>query len=312
MLLESLDEVFPEIPSFVMDFGLTEPQAQFFETKKQLVKLPPDLKKGDHPYKLKGSMYSFLGDQFTGTSIWVDSDVIAVGAGHSELFEILDKLSHEQKLLAIAPDAGPNKTIRQFVESYPAPNFKSALEKNPEIKDRPYLNAALVFFSDSKVMKDWALTSSPLEGDTCWEQNALNLMCHRNPDRALILDSRVWNAHAELLKKINISGDILQCDGQKCIFAHAASHNMHGRDVEHVQTMFPGKGYVGTAYIRFFTNSHLRAIQERHLSHFLSNNSASLVDLKILLKHSDPSIRRNDLCPCGSGKKFKHCHGGYF
>jgi uncharacterized protein YchJ len=21
------------------------------------------------------------------------------------------------------------------------------------------------------------------------------------------------------------------------------------------------------------------------------------------------SIRRNELCPCGSGKKFKHCHG---
>ena len=22
-------------------------------------------------------------------------------------------------------------------------------------------------------------------------------------------------------------------------------------------------------------------------------------------------LRRNDLCPCGSGKKFKHCHGNY-
>ena len=77
----------------------------------------------------------------------MDSDVIAVGAGHSELFEILDKLSHEQKLLAITPDAGPNKTIKQFVDSDPAPKFKSALENNPEIKDCPYLNAALVFFS---------------------------------------------------------------------------------------------------------------------------------------------------------------------
>ena len=312
MLLESLDEVFPEIPSFVMDFGLTEPQAQFFETKKQLLRLPHNLKKEDHPYKLKGSMYSFLGEQFTGTSIWVDSDVIAVGAGHSELFEILDKLSHEQKLLAITPDAGPNKTIRQFVDSYPAPKFKSALENNPEIKDCPYLNAALVFFSNSQILKDWSETASPLEGDTCWEQNALNLICHTNPDRALILDSRVWNAHAELLKKITISDGILHCDGQKCIFAHATSHNTHGRDVDYVQTMFPGKGYVGNAYFRFFTNSHLRATQERHLSHFLSNNSASLVDLNILVKHSDPSTRRNDLCPCGSGKKFKHCHGAYF
>lgn len=22
-----------------------------------------------------------------------------------------------------------------------------------------------------------------------------------------------------------------------------------------------------------------------------------------------PKVGRNDLCPCGSGKKFKHCHG---
>jgi hypothetical protein len=312
MLIESLDEVFPEIPSFVMDFGLTEPQAQFFEGKHKLVRLPKNLKKDDHPYKLKGSMYSFLGEQFTGTSIWVDSDIIAVGAGHSELFEILDKLSHEQKLLAIAPDAGPNKTIRQFVESYRAPKFNSALEQNPKIRDCPYLNAALVFFSDSQILKNWAETASPLEGDTCWEQNALNLICHTNPDRALILDSRVWNAHAGLLKKITISDGILHCDGQKCIFAHAASNNTDGPDVDHVQTMFPGNGYVGSAYFRFFTNSHLRATQERHISNFLSNHLAALVDLKILRKHSDPGLRRNDLCHCGSGKKFKHCHGADF
>jgi preprotein translocase subunit SecA len=24
---------------------------------------------------------------------------------------------------------------------------------------------------------------------------------------------------------------------------------------------------------------------------------------------ADPKINRNDLCPCGSGKKFKQCHG---
>jgi preprotein translocase subunit SecA len=24
---------------------------------------------------------------------------------------------------------------------------------------------------------------------------------------------------------------------------------------------------------------------------------------------ADPKIGRNDLCPCGSGKKYKSCHG---
>jgi preprotein translocase subunit SecA len=26
---------------------------------------------------------------------------------------------------------------------------------------------------------------------------------------------------------------------------------------------------------------------------------------------NDPDIRRNDVCPCGSGQKYKHCHGAY-
>jgi preprotein translocase subunit SecA len=25
----------------------------------------------------------------------------------------------------------------------------------------------------------------------------------------------------------------------------------------------------------------------------------------------DPDLRRNDPCPCGSGQKYKHCHGAY-
>jgi preprotein translocase subunit SecA len=27
------------------------------------------------------------------------------------------------------------------------------------------------------------------------------------------------------------------------------------------------------------------------------------------LRNAAPKIGRNDPCPCGSGKKFKHCHG---
>jgi hypothetical protein len=253
-------------------------------------------------------MHLFLGEQLTATSIWVDSDIIAVGEGQNELLEVFDKLAQEQKLLAIAPDAGPNKTIRQFVESYPSPKFNSVLQSYPEIENASYLNAGLVFFPDSTVLKDWAIVSSLLEWDTCWEQNALNLICHQNQNRTLILDSRVWNAHAELLKNITVNRGTMYCDGQKCIFAHATSND--ARDIGQSQMMFVEKGYVGTGYFRYFANSHLRAAQEKHRSHFLSNNSTSLLDLEILLKRSN--IRRNDLCPCGSGKKVKYCDVTYF
>jgi preprotein translocase subunit SecA len=27
------------------------------------------------------------------------------------------------------------------------------------------------------------------------------------------------------------------------------------------------------------------------------------------VRREEPKVGRNDPCPCGSGKKFKHCHG---
>ena len=28
-----------------------------------------------------------------------------------------------------------------------------------------------------------------------------------------------------------------------------------------------------------------------------------------IVKNEDKKVGRNEKCPCGSGKKFKHCHG---
>ena len=30
---------------------------------------------------------------------------------------------------------------------------------------------------------------------------------------------------------------------------------------------------------------------------------------KITIRRETPKVGRNDPCPCGSGKKFKNCHG---
>ena len=56
-----------------------------------------------------------------------------------------------------------------------------------------------------------------------------------------------------------------------------------------------------------------------HPNLFLDNNLKSLIDKKILaendrikqmeLQSRFKGVGRNDPCPCGSGKKFKKCHG---
>ena len=30
---------------------------------------------------------------------------------------------------------------------------------------------------------------------------------------------------------------------------------------------------------------------------------------KVMPAKAQPRVNRNDLCPCGSGKKYKNCHG---
>jgi preprotein translocase subunit SecA len=36
---------------------------------------------------------------------------------------------------------------------------------------------------------------------------------------------------------------------------------------------------------------------------------AEVVLPKVTIRREAPKVGRNDPCPCGSGKKYKHCHG---
>jgi hypothetical protein len=310
-LLQSLEEYFPGIPCLVLDFGLSKSQAQFFQTKNQLLKLPSTLTKTDHPYKLKSSLGLFLGGQTIAMPVWIDCDIIAVGAGSKALFDIARSLQEEKKIVATGPDYGaPHiSPIREHVKFGRVPKFMSAITKSPEIMDQPYLNSGLIVFSEQKMLQDWQSAADLLEGDWLWEQYAFNLVCHQHPSQVLMLDSRIWNASGELLKEITFHDDGVYCEGQKCIFAHATSHNEHNRNVDAVEMLISKNGYACNTYLRLFVNPHLRAAQEKHLSNFLSSNFALLKDLNILFS---VDTGRNEPCPCGSGKRFKHCHGVYF
>jgi uncharacterized protein YecA (UPF0149 family) len=39
------------------------------------------------------------------------------------------------------------------------------------------------------------------------------------------------------------------------------------------------------------------------------NASGTLATSGSMLGNKEPETGRNDLCPCGSGKKYKKCHG---
>ena len=57
--------------------------------------------------------------------------------------------------------------------------------------------------------------------------------------------------------------------------------------------------------------SNLRDVQYQHanLAESETQNSSVAVPMMNKIMNTAPKVGRNDACPCGSGKKYKHCHG---
>ena len=78
----------------------------------------------------------------------------------------------------------------------------------------------------------------------------------------------------------------------------------------------PVSGVVASAFDSFILN---RVAQGWHPNLFLDDIVKATIDAKIkekeeeakeaLIQYRFKGVRRNDPCPCGSGKKFKNCHG---
>jgi hypothetical protein len=307
MLLESLKSCFPGIPCRVMDFGLSEPRRKFFAEKQLLLDIPAGLNRTDHPYKLKSSMASFLDDEPLSMPIWIDCDIIAVRAASNELLDLAGELVSQNKDMAISTDEGPNQTLEAVCNAYGEAKLRAVIAADPSLKERRCLNAGVVIFSNRETLRNWQVVAAAQDGDMFPDQNALNIMCYRDMARVAVLEPRVWNVHAGLLQSVKATGNEINCDGQKPIFAHATS--AYPGDIKGGAMPISAKDLGCEAFLRFFTNDRLRSLQENYLTAFLRTNFEALRDLGILVNVSQANARRNDPCPCGSGKKFKHCHG---
>jgi preprotein translocase subunit SecA len=69
--------------------------------------------------------------------------------------------------------------------------------------------------------------------------------------------------------------------------------------------------------VRLYTKEEIEELQRRHQeeldaqleAHRRSLEAESVKEEAKLIQRSNPKVGRNDACPCGSGKKYKHCHG---
>jgi hypothetical protein len=279
ILLQSLKKYFPGLKCFVMDIGLSGPQKEFFASKGILLRIPPTLSESDHPYKLKSNMGSFLDQRVEGTPIWIDSDMMAVAPGKESLLSLLNRSSPRNACFAMCPDEGPCKTIEEFLTVFPAPLFLNNVAARPDLKAQRYLNAGFIIFLNRDVLTEYRDLSATMETDTCSDQNALNMMGY-DRDRVFVLESRIWNAHAGLLKKLSVQNGKIFCDGQRTIFVHAASV-MPG-DVRDSTGTIVKDEYRTQAFLKIFANEAVRTLQQKFLEQFIAKNVRDFRDLGIL------------------------------
>ena len=283
MLIESLDRHFPLIPLHVMDFGLSDAQKEFFRAKGMLLPMPAGLTPQDHPYKHKGAMRDYLGDRFD-APIWIDADIMALRDGTDDLHARWEEMMSAGKRVAVTtchgPPGGVAETLGSVVSNQPMPHLAKYIAGKPELAQRLYINAALIFFSRPDVISGWRAKTDAFEGDACWEQNALNAMLGEKLEDALVLDARVWNMHSSLIDEMNDVRQDLRCAGERTIFAHASSAILgHMQQEGHSDLHFGGYSYRN--FLRFFGHTALREVQTEYLTAFVGNHMDILTRLGI-------------------------------
>ncbi|AMN42633.1 hypothetical protein [Rhodoplanes sp. Z2-YC6860] len=281
ILVQSLNWHFPGHPCFVMDIGLTDAQQKFFSQKGILLPRPAKLKDVLHPYKLKSSIELFLNDRVTENFVWLDADIFALRDGRNDLTELWSALRSTDRRFGVAPDQGPSFSLDDFTSKFRTPKLKGALARNPDCGQRRYLNAGVMMFADRDVLREWRQGSEELEGDVCWEQNALNLMAYEERG-ALILDAHVWNVHASLLSKVERSGPIILCDNERPVFVHGAS--IMYSDITDEIALLSKDDYRCETFFRRFKNPVLREEQRKLVNMFLDHNFEDLRHLGLLRK----------------------------
>ncbi len=282
-LMESLDRHFPLIPLYVMDFGLTEAQKEFFRARDMLLPMPPGLSGDTHPYTLKSCIGSFWGEDF-GVPIWIDADIIAVGDGTSALLALVEAMADEDLRFAVAAShSGPGtmlQTLAAAQSSMIAPRLGAMLEAQPDLAQSTYLNVGLVLFREGDRLEDWRSVTESFGGDQCWEQNALSALCYRDRQPFKLLDARVWNAHGALLDFMAIHGEEVSCDGATCYFVHCTSPD--GRHLTWGEMDFEVAGSRYKNFVKFFAHPQLADLQKTHMNNFLGANLDLLWETGVL------------------------------
>ena len=185
---------------FTLDYGLDKNQISFIETLGLEVLGIPAYLKGSHPFKVKANLIGFLRERsiLNKWLVLLDADMVLLCNPTNDIQAIIKSLAHNNQKLAICQDMGPAKNVKEFLNNYPetTKRFRKLLPE--DYLEEPYLNTGFIIFSENFDFYKWQYLASLMEGETIWEQNAMNLLCAEEKSFQII-PAKTWNCHGDTL-----------------------------------------------------------------------------------------------------------------
>jgi lipopolysaccharide biosynthesis glycosyltransferase len=294
MLLQSVRKWARDRHLFVLDFGLTNQQCSFLASQDALIRKPSISFRPHHA--VKTTFAPFL-DQLENwrTAVWLDSDMIVRRDLWQALRNVIDEM--EAGTVDVAACLDSTGTIKGVIDNLnihvqPFANSVRAANLSPDL---PYYNNGFVVYRSRPFLRDMFELGSTMKLHMTFDQNIFNLLVHRPGTKIMPLPARIWNVHGRFLD---------ETDNNEAIILHPTSY----APSRHITTTGGGTEHE----IKFFRHSPWQQYQYKTLTDFLSEHAEALHAAGIApIKPEWPKISRNGPCPCGSGKRYKHCHGSY-
>ncbi len=276
LLMRSLAQWAPDLPFYLLDFGLDEAQRRFLRERKVLIERPASVPENLHPIVCKTAIGEYLHGIEWPAVLWLDSDMLVVGPLQDRLDEVLSGMTATQREVA----ACSVETISQlFAGGWPMAPFAEALRADQINLDSSYYNNAVVVFRSPDFLAEWWTLAQQTAVHMCIDQNLFTLLALRR-DSITPLSARTWNLHGPLLaeaKAVSENGQVRIVASEQTGAAEIVLvlHPTSVRDQHHL----PVNCSVGSGpnqILKVFRNPALRDCQVRAIAKFIADDSEAL------------------------------------
>src|SRR3954454_18629697 len=170
VLMHSLKRCAGGLALHVLDFGMEERQAQFLARHCRLVRRPPDVPAGAHSFFYKTQLSSFLRDTPWSSLIWIDSDMMAVGALEAAIDDLVAQMANTGAQAALCRDDAA--TIAGIIAGgLPMAPFLSMIDQRRIARETSYFNTGLIACRSPALLRAWDALGRATPLHSMFDQN---------------------------------------------------------------------------------------------------------------------------------------------